>query len=66
MRTKKPIITFWIPFAVMVVIGRRILDYGFNKNVFKSGFISELLLGIIVCIIVVIIDDNKQNKKENK
>ena len=37
----KELITFWVPFAILVVIGRRILDYGFNINVFKSGFISK-------------------------
>lgn len=59
----KELITFWTPFAVLVVIGRRILDYGFNADVFKSGFICELFTGIIVCLVVVIVQE-KRKKKE--
>ena len=61
MKVKK-LITFWVPFAILVVIGRRILDYGFGINVFKSGFIGELLLGVIICVIVVVVQE-KRNKE---
>lgn len=59
----KELITFWIPFAVLVVIGRRILDYGFNADVFKVGFIWELLTGVIVCLVVVIVQEKRKKSQ---
>ena len=56
----KELISFWVPFAILVVIGRRILDYGFNVNVFKSGFIGELFSGVIICVIVVIVVEKRK------
>lgn len=56
----KELIYFWIPFAVLVVIGRRVLRYGFNTNVFKSGFLNELFLGIVVFLIVIIILEKRK------
>lgn len=60
----KELITFWVPFAIAVVICRRILDYGFTVNVFKSGFVVELFTGIIVCLVVVILAERKKKKRK--
>lgn len=56
----KELITFWTPFAVLVVIGRRLLKFGFNLNAFKSGFITELFTGVIVCLVVVIVREKRK------
>lgn len=58
----KEMITFWVPLAILVVIGRRIIDYGFNKMVFGPGFIGELFMGVIVCIVVITLLKKKESK----
>ena len=45
----KELITFWTPFAVLVVIGRRLLK-----------FITELFTGVIVCLVVVIVREKRK------
>lgn len=60
----KELINFWIPFAIIVVIGRRIFTYGLTLNIFKNDFFEELFIGLTTSIIIGVLFNFKNSKKE--
>lgn len=59
---------YWGAMGLFTVFGIRILRYGFNSNVIKGDFLSELILGVGIFILFTLykeINKYKKNKSQN-
>lgn len=58
---KIKIILWWFLTGSCVVIGTRIIRYGFNIQIFKDNFIEEYIIGVLLAIIIGLLRDIRIN-----